>query len=91
MDISAVWGDLQGMDFVRRQSAEAEKHGHYTDWELLMQPKCVPGVGDNAKACAHQACVPGCLEDGALIKYYAPVAVIVRRFRPNVALTLCPR
>ena len=64
--------NLQGMDFAKRQAAYGLRNGHAFEWELLDKPKYVSGVGDNAKACARQATVPGCLEGGTLIKYSAP-------------------
>ena len=67
-DTGAV-DDLSGGDFVDRQSVDAAAHGHRTEWQLLQKPKCVSGVGDNAKVCTHRALVPGQMEDGTLFKY----------------------
>ena len=67
-DTGAV-DDLTGSAFVLRQSKQAEAYGHATQWELLSRPKFVSGVGDNAKACTHRALIPGCMEDGTLLKY----------------------
>ena len=38
-----------------------------------MKPKSMSGVGDAAKTCTHQATVYGCLENGDLMCYAAPV------------------
>ena len=44
-----------------------------TEWFKLTRPENVSGVGDTAKSCVHQAKVHGCLEDGTIIQYEAPV------------------
>jgi hypothetical protein len=67
-DTGAV-DDLCGSRFAERQSTDALQHGHKTTWHMLAKPKGVSGVGDNAKMCTHRAVVPGCLEDGTLLKY----------------------
>jgi hypothetical protein len=67
-DTGAV-DDLCGSRFIERQSAGALTQGHKTTWHMLSKPKGVSGVGDNAKVCTHRAVVPGCLEDGTLMKY----------------------
>ena len=66
-------GNLQGLDHVQRVSMLVEKHGRKVKWEKLVKPKHVAGVGDNTKACAHQAVLPICLKGGVESSFAAPV------------------
>jgi hypothetical protein len=70
---TGAWENLSGGDSIRRQEAAALQAGHATRWQRRARPKHVSGVGDNAKVCLEDAVVPGCLNDGTLIKYTTPV------------------
>ena len=72
VDSGAV-SNLTGGDFVTRAANLAKQHGRSVKWFKLPKPKCVSGVGDQAKSCEYQACVPGMLENGQEIRYIAPV------------------
>ncbi len=72
VDTGAV-DNASGGDFVYRQKAEAEKHGHQSAIRQLERPKRLSGVGDEAKPCTHQARVPGVLRNGEMITYEAPI------------------
>ena len=65
--------NVQGLDFVKRQTVDAAKNGYKTQWEKLDKEQHMSGVGDNAKTCTHQATITGVLPNGQVMKYSAPV------------------
>ena len=71
-DTGAVF-NLSGPDFIRRMELLAARHGMKVRWQKLKQPKSVGGVGDSARACTHQAIVPGFTSAGRRIDYITPV------------------
>ncbi len=72
VDTGAV-DNVTGGDFIARQRADGAKHGHGTKVQQMERPKRLSGVGDAAKPCTTEACVPGVLRNGEKITYNAPV------------------
>ena len=65
--------NLTSMAAVLRQEKYAQAAGKSVQWQRLLKPKQVAGVGDNAKACTHQALLPCALENGDTPTFASPV------------------
>ena len=72
VDTGAV-EDLTGNDFVRRHSADAQKHGYHEAWMTLDKPRRLAGVGDATKTCTHAVTLTCALQTGEKVAYQAPV------------------
>ena len=66
-------GHVQGLKFVERQTADAAQHGNHTQWKNLDKIKTMSGIGEGVEHCTRSAKVFGCVAEGDVIEYEAPV------------------